>query len=174
MKCQHLKKRLTLNSLNAKKAQAQNDIVKIINYISSLSEKKLGINFTPDELKEVIEKVLLQYDGHKKLVTKKTVQVTGIDAYKFGAWSAKYLHEIAVRKNVSKPKRVFVVVITALRVFLSIQRKNKRGQRYIELNLARKILRMYCLDTVHDEHAIGSNGLYLAFKCASEVQSLKK
>lgn|GEM_PF-4788421 len=134
-----------------------NGMMKLL--LTEVLEKHFSITFTEKEKKEVLEKTIKHYIEHKKHYV---VCVSSLDPFKFIAWSGKFFSE---KKKGKEEKEVLLATILAMEETL---RQSKQGKS-LPNDLIGKLLQMLVNDSKNDEIAIGKNGLYMAFRCASEV-----
>jgi hypothetical protein len=134
-----------------------------VSIISLLSSKKVGIELTSSDVEYVVKEVFKHYLGHK---SKYGIKVQGIDPYKFVSWSSYFLLKKLKGRKVKNRYRILVSIITVMRLFLQSEGK------FLDRKICQKILKMYTYDMIHDNYAIGKNGLYLSFRTASEVKCI--
>lgn len=109
-----------------------------------------------DSLREkTIEETLNHYYDH---ICGYDVRVTGIDPYKFAAWSGMYLFNRTDNPN------MIAATIATLRRYLKIEGKD------LDDIFCQKLLVMAYNDAKKDTIAIGKNGLYMSFRTASELK----
>ncbi len=109
-----------------------------------------------DTLREqAIEETLSHYHDH---ICGYDVRVTGIDPYKFAAWSGMYLFS-----RIDNPNMIAATIAT-LRRYLKIEGKD------LDDIFCQKLLVMSYNDAKKDTIAIGKNGLYMSFRTASELK----
>ena len=109
-----------------------------------------------DSLREkTIEENLNHYYDH---ICGYDVRVTGIDPYKFAAWSGMYLFNRTDNPN------MIAATIATLRRYLKIEGKD------LDDIFCQKLLVMAYNDAKKDTIAIGKNGLYMSFRTASELK----
>ncbi|SFP60984.1 hypothetical protein [Hydrogenimonas thermophila] len=121
------------------------------------SLKKSGVDVTTKDKIEVIKRTREHYISHKE---KYKLYVNSIDPFKFIAWSANFFISIKGDLTINKKAIVLKVAIEVMSSFLKCK---------IDEKLSKKLLLMALHDKIDDEKAIGKNGLYMAFRSASEL-----
>jgi len=119
--------------------------------------EKANITVDKKEKINIIKKTKEHYLSHKQ---KYKLYVKSIDPFKFIAWSANFLLEI--KQDLSQKDKAIVlnVAIAVMSELLDCE---------INEMLSKKLLLMALHDKIDDEKAIGKNGLYMAFRSASEL-----
>lgn len=114
-----------------------------------------GITISQSLEDEAIEYVVDHYYDH---IDSYNVRVTDIDPYKFTAWAGMYFF-----RRLDNAKMLSATV-AALRRHLKTQNKS------LDFKFCQKLVLMAYNDEKKDSIAIGKNGLYMAFRTASEIQ----
>jgi hypothetical protein len=131
-------------------------------YYKSLS--KNGLELTEVEQREVFRLVHRHYIKHSKVYD---LYVSSTDPFKFVAWATLFIIQ-EVKKD-SEQKEWYI----GTAVSLMLKMLNECGKT-LQMQYLKKLIDMTLNDknSANDNLAIGKNGLYMAFRSASEVQCI--
>lgn len=116
-----------------------------------------GISFPKLKLQTTLIEVRTQYKKHRDTY-KKICYVTSGDVFKIISWTAMFLYQD------TKKEQILDAACAYMNELL------KKLERTIPDKTIVEIVAMLCNDgSENDGFAIGKNGLYMAFKCASEA-----
>ena len=109
------------------------------------------------ELQTIIKKVRQHYDEHREAY-KNELRITKGDIYKIISWVAMFMYHDIRDKRILKAACAYM------------NRQLHKDGRNIPPKTSLEIVNMLSNDNKKDNVAVGKNGLYMAFKCASEVE----
>lgn len=132
-------------------------ITRILNNFFDILQAHKIITISSLEAQHILRNINKQYKEHRDTY-KKICYVKNGDIFKIIAWAAMFLYQN------KQEARILLSACAYMKVQL------KKCQREVSENLIAKIVAMLLNDSIKDNVAIGKNGLYMAFRLASEVQ----
>ncbi|MDE7174077.1 MAG: hypothetical protein K2N54_01210 [Helicobacter sp.] len=115
-----------------------------------------GIKLHKPRLQAILREVNKHYKKHRDTY-KNICYVTSGDAFKIISWTAMFLYQE------NKNEQILHAACAYMNELL------KELERAIPDKTIIEIVAMLCNDGKDDNVAVGKNGLYMAFKCASEA-----
>jgi len=138
-------------------------IASMINYISDIAKEEYGIELTLEARKSIVETVLSQYYDH---VNAYSITVTGSDPYKFLSWAG-----IVIYQELYQQEREIAIKFLSASI-AALNRSLLESGKFLPDWYLKKIIKMVINEFDNNEHiGLGANGLYMAFKGASLVES---
>jgi len=132
--------------------------------IVETAEKQFSLEITEDEQDRLISLVISHYSKHK---AEYGLKVSSTDPFKFLAWAGIFLYSDIKKDSARKSK----YLASAVSVMWKLLKKNGRN---LDSKLIQKLTMMVKnhIDSDKNYLSTGKNGLYMAFRFASESEHI--
>lgn len=136
-------------------------IKKMMSLFVSTAKNDFQLTITDDEKKQMVRKVIMHYLNH---ANEYTVRVNSTDPFKFLAWAGSILFNDIKKESTKREVYLAIAVATMLHLL-------QENDKNLSIEFVQKLLIMAKHDESAKDHlAIGKNGLYMAFRSASEAR----